>query len=198
MAITYPLSLPTTIGPAQIQFTALNAVAVSQSPFTLAQQVHAYSGQLWQAEVSIPPVKGDLAEAWVAFLISLRGPYGTFYLNDPLNTSPRGTATSMSITGSAGSSSITTTALNGTLKAGDWFSVGTGRNTRLHKVLQDVGAGIGQTVEIYPSLRFGVVNSSTDLTSAKGVFRLSSAETSWSINEVNSYGITFSAQEALL
>jgi len=194
MAITYPLSLPTTIGIAQIDFRAVNAVAISRSPFTFQQQAHVYSGQAWQADITLPPVKGDLAEAWVGFLLALRGQSGTFYLSDPLNTSPRGTATTLSVTGTSGSSSVTAT-INGSLKAGDWFSLGSGTSTRLYKVVQDISSS--GTMEIYPALRSTVSGASADLTEAKGVFRLSSNETSWSINDVNSYGITFGAMEAL-
>ena len=194
MALSYPLTLPTTIGIAQIEFRAVNAVALSQSPFTYQQQVHTYSGQAWQADISLPPVKAGLAEAWVGFLLGLRGQTGTFYLSDPLNTSPRGTATSLSVTGSAGSSSVSAT-LNGSLKAGDWFSLGSGTSTRLYKVVQDISST--GTMEIYPALRASASSTPADLTEAKGAFRLASNETSWSINEINSYGITFGAVEAL-
>ena len=194
MSQSPPKSLPTTIGIAEVEFRAVNAVAVSQSPFTFQQQIHVYSGQAWQADISLPPVKADLAEAWVGFLLSLRGQYGTFYLGDPLNTAPRGTATTLSVTGSAGSSSVTAT-LNGSLKAGDWFSLGSGNSTRLYKVVQDISST--GTMEIYPALRATVSSASADLTEAKGAFRLASNETSWSINDINSYGITFGAVEAL-
>ena len=62
MAISYPLSLPTSIGIAQIELRATNAVAISRSPFTFATQVHAYTGQSWQADVSLPSIRRDLAE----------------------------------------------------------------------------------------------------------------------------------------
>ena len=90
MAIIYPLSLPTATGIAQIEIRAINAVAYSRSPFTFSGQAHAYSGQMWQADVSLPPMKRDNAEQWIAWLISLRGQFGTFLLNDPclLYTSP--------------------------------------------------------------------------------------------------------------
>ena len=194
MALSYPLSLPDTIGIAQIELRATNAVALSSSPFTFQQQVHVYSGQAWSADISLPPVNEELAEAWVGFLLALRGQSGTFYLNDPLNTSPRGTATSLSVTGSPGSSSVSAS-LNGSLKAGDWFSLGSGTSTRLYKVVQDINSS--GTMEIYPALRSAASGTSADLTGAKGVFRLASNETSWSINETNSYGITFGAIEAL-
>lgn len=191
MALSYPLSLPTEVGISQVQFTALSATAVSSSPFTYAQQVQHWGGEMWTAEVTLPPMRASSAEEWVAFLISLRGRYGTFYLNDPLNTSPRGTATTLSITGTTGDSSVSAT-INGTLKAGDWFNTPT---NKLHKVVQDI-ASTG-TMEIFPALREDLVAESCNLSSAKGIFRLSTNETTWSINEMNQYGITFPAMEAI-
>lgn len=194
MAISYPLSLPTTIGIAQIELTAVNAIAVSRSPFTFDSQVHAYSGEMWQADITIPPVHRDLAESWVSFLLSLRGQYGTFLLNDPNCTAPRGTATAATITGSTGDRSVSVT-MTGTLLAGDYIQLGTGSDATLHKVLQDQ-SGTG-TLEIWPALRKDRTAVAADLTSASGVFRLSTNQVSWSVNEVSTYGITFGAMEAI-
>lgn len=194
MAISYPLSLPTHTGIAEIELHAVNAVAYSQSPFTFAGQAHAYSGEMWQADVKLPPMKRADAEQWIAFLMSLRGQYGTFLLNDPAATTTRGTATSATITGSVGDRSVTV-AMTGTLLAGDYFSLGTGTSTRLYKVLQDQsGAG---TLEIWPALRDAASSATADLTSASGTFRLSSNQQSWSVNDASFYGITFGAMEAL-
>ena len=200
MAISYPVALPTNITFASIDLRAVNAVAVSRSPFTFSTQVQNYSGQMWQADASLPPMKRDLAEAWVSTLLSLRGQYGTFYLGDPLNTSVAGLggdATFLSVSGFAGDSTVSILA-DGTINAGTWFSLGTGINKRLYKVLQNVTTS-PSTAEIYPALRFDttLTGGTADLTSAQGVFRLSSNETSWSINEISSYGITLSAVEAL-
>jgi hypothetical protein len=46
-------------------------------------------------------------------------------------------------------------------------------------------------------LRADQSNVAADLTSAAGVFRLSSNQQSWSVNEASIYGITFGAMEAL-
>lgn len=194
MAISYPLSLPTTIGIAKIELTAVNAIAVSRSPFTFDSQVHAYSGEMWQADISIPPVHRDLAESWVSFLLSLRGQYGTFLLNDPVATSPRGTATAATITGSSGDRSVSVT-MTGTLKAGDYIQLGTGTDATLHKVLADQD-GDG-TLEIWPALRKNRSSVAATLSSASGLFRLSTNQVSWSVNEVSTYGITFGAMEAI-
>lgn len=194
MALSYPLSTPTSIGIAQIEFRAVNAVAYSQSPFTFQGQAHVYNGQAWQVDISLPPVRKDLAEDWVAFLLSLRGQYGTFLLGDPNYDGPRGTATTLSVTGSTGDTSVTAT-LNGSLKAGDWFSLGSGTSTRLYKVVQDI-ASTG-TMEIYPALRADASGATADVSTPKGCFRLASNETAWSINEMSAYGISFGAMEAL-
>ena len=194
MAIAYPISTPTSIGIANIELSASNAVAVSRSPFTFSQQVHTYPGQMWSATVSIPPVRKDLAEPWVAFLLSLRGQTGTFLLGDPNNTSPRGTATSATITGTANSASLTVT-MTGTLLAGDYIQLGSAADATLHKVLVDQN-GNG-TLEVWPAIRKDRTAVAAVLTNAKGVFRLSSNNQSWSINDNSAYGIQFECMEAI-
>lgn len=194
MAISYPLSLPTNIGMASIELRAKNTVAVSSSPFTYKQTVYAYDGQMWEADVTLPPMNRDDAESWIAFLMSLKGRYGTFLLNDPSATSVRGTATSATITGSAGDSSVTVT-MSGTLKAGDYIQLGSASDATLHKVLADK-SGSG-TLEIWPKLRKARSSVSADLTSASGVFRLASNETAWSVNDASFYGISFGAAEVV-
>jgi hypothetical protein len=95
MAITYPLNTPTNIGIANITLSAENAVAISQSPFTFQQQVVAHPGQRWAASVSLPPMKRQDAEYWVAFLLSLKGQIGTFLLGDPNCATAQGSATGL-------------------------------------------------------------------------------------------------------
>ena len=194
MAISYPLSLPTHTGVAEIELRTKNAVAYSQSPFTFAGQAHAYSGQTWLADVSLPPMQRADAEQWVAWLVSLRGQFGTFLLGDPLNTSPRGTASSATITGLTGDSSVSVT-MTGTLLAGDYIQLGSAGTATLHKVLQDQ-SGSG-TLEVWPAIRSDHSSASANLSSAQGRFRLSTNEQSWSINNASVYGISFSAMEAI-
>jgi hypothetical protein len=90
--ITYPLSLPSHTGIRSVELRATNAVAYSRSPFTFAGQAFAYPGQMWQADVTLPPMKRADAEQWIAWLVSLRGQLGTFTMGDPLCKTPRGTA----------------------------------------------------------------------------------------------------------
>jgi hypothetical protein len=199
MAISYPVSLPTHTGIAQIELRAVNAVAYSQSPFTFAGQAHAYQGQMWQADVTLPPMKAADAEQWLGFLLSLRGQYGTFLLGDPLRTSLRGTATSCSITGSSGDNTVSATVPSSeTLLAGDYIQLGSAGTATLHKVLVDyTGTGSAADLEIWPAIRTDHTASSATLSNAKGNFRLSTNEQAWSINEASIYGITFGAMEAI-
>jgi hypothetical protein len=75
-----------------MELRATNAVTVERSPFTYASQAQASAGQMWQADVTLPPMTRADAEQWVAWLVSLRGSFGTFLMGDPIGASPRGTA----------------------------------------------------------------------------------------------------------
>lgn len=193
MAITYPLDLPTHTKIQRIELTAINAVALSASPFTLASQAHAYGGERWDAVMTLPPMRRTDAEKWNAFFTALRGRWGTFLLGDTSCTQPRGTASSAIITGSLGARSVSVT-MSGTLLAGDYIQLGTGSDATLHKVLEDQ-SGDG-TLEIWPALRKARSGVSATLTSAQGLFRLVTPP-SWAINSSGIYTAGFSAQEAI-
>lgn len=199
MAISYPRPLLTHTGFESIELRAMNAVAISQSPFTFSTQVQAYQGQMWQADISLPPMPREDAEKWVAWLVSLRGQYGTFLLGDPLGASPRGTATAAVINGSSGDNTVLATVSNGdTLLAGDYIQLGSGSSATLHKVLVDyTGTGSPADLEIWPALRSDKTTASAALTNPQGVFRLNTNEQAWSINNTSFYGITFGAMEAI-
>jgi len=194
MAISYPLTMPTNIGIASIELRTRNAVAVSMSPFTYKQQTHSYDGQMWEADVTLPPMNRDDAESWVAFLMSLKGRAGTFLLYDPSAKTARGTTASATVTGSSGDDSLTVT-MTGTLKAGDYIQLGATSDATLHKVLADQ-SGDG-TLEIWPKLRKDRTAVSAVLASASGVFRLAANETSWSVNNASFFGISFGAVEVV-
>ena len=194
MAITYPLNTPTTIGIEAITLRAVNSVTTSQSPFTYKQQVVDFGGQRWEASVSIPSTRRDLAAEWATLLVALRGPVGTFLLGDPDYATNRGNASSCVVTGSAGDATVSVV-MTGTLKAGDYIQLGTGSSARLHKVLLDqTGNG---NLEIWPSLRSDYSSSSATLTNTKGLFRLKQTASEWSINNASAYGISFEAVEVI-
>lgn len=209
MTITYPLSLPTNKGIANIRIVARNVTASSQSPFTLSLQVHRFSGQAWEADISLPPMQRADAEEWLAFLLKLKGKYGTFLLGDPNGATPRGSAadtpgTPLVAGGSQSGGSLNIdgcpTSATGYLKAGDYIQLGSGSTARLYKVLSDVntdGSGAA-TIDIWPDLRSSPAdNAAVTVSNAKGNFRLSTSNQDWTISQTQAYGITFGAIEAL-
>lgn len=196
MALSYPLAQPTTIGIEQIELRAVNAVAISSSPFTYKQQIVSHGGQRWEASVTIPSVRRDLAGAWKAMLVALKGQTGTFYLGDPDYASPRGTVSACTLTGTAGDETVSVT-MTGTLLAGDYIQLGSTSDgtAKLHQVLQD-RSGSG-SLEIWPKLRNTYSGATVTFNNPKGVFRLRENVTSWSINNASFYGISFEAVEAI-
>ena len=195
MALSYPLATPTTIGIESIELRAVNAVAVSQSPFTYKQQVISHNGQKWEASVNIPSVHRDKAAEWKAMLVGLKGQTGTFLLGDPDYATPQGTVSSCVLSGNAGEDNATVV-MTGTLKAGDYIQLGGGSSAKLHQVLLDQD-GDG-TIQIWPSLRSTYSSATVTFNSPKGVFRLATNMTSWSINNASIYGIAFEAVEAVI
>ena len=92
MTISYPLSLPAVKGIATIRVVARNVTAISRSPFALSAQVYRWSGQAWEADITLPAMQRADAESWLSFLLKLKGRYGTFLLGDPNGATPRGSA----------------------------------------------------------------------------------------------------------
>ncbi len=206
MAITYPLTLPSHTGIRNITLRAVNTVGMSMSPFTYQQQAVAHAGQRWEVDVTLPGMNRADAEQWVAFLVSLRGRFGTFTLGDPVGASPRGSAGGTPLVNGASQIGGTlnidgcTTSQTGWLKAGDYIQLGTEGSATLHKVLADVDSnGSGQVaVDIWPYIRTAPSDNATVVvTNTIGRFRLASDEQNWSIRETALYGITFGGVEAI-
>ena len=210
MAITYPLSTPTTIGIESISLRARNVVALTESPFTLKQQVVQHGGQRWEASVSIPSTRRDKAEEWASFLLSLRGQVGTFLLGDPNAATARGTASTTPGTPvvasamSAGENSVHLSGLpvsqTGYLEIGDYIQLGTGLTATLHKVLERADSDVSgeATFEVWPDVRRTVSLSEVVVVDdAKGLFRIQTSVSDWSINSSSTYGISFEAVEVI-
>lgn len=203
---TYPISFPSHTGVRSIDLRAINAVVYEMSPFTFAGQAQASAGQMWQADVTLPPMNRADAEIWIAWLVSLRGQFGTFNMGDPRSCVPRGVATGTprvngaSQTGEDLNIDGCTANVTGWLKAGDYIQLGAAGTATLHKVLADVNTNAsGQTtLSLWPHIRSAPADNATVVVSdTVGRWRLASNETSWNVNEAAHYGITFSAMEAI-
>lgn len=202
MAETFPLTPPNT-RTARIRLLARNAVAISASPFTFAQQVYRHQGQSWEADITLPKMHREDAEAWVSFLLRLRGQYGTFLLGDPNGATPRGSASVTPGTPLVNGAGQTGDDLlidglpisaTGYLKAGDYIQLGSGATATLHKVLEDVDSdGAGEaTLNLFPGVRTAPAdNAPIIVANCVGNFRLASNETQWDIDSASIYGMTF-------
>jgi len=209
MAESYPLTFPTQTGIAAVEITATDIVSISESPFTLAQQVVRHAGARWSATIRIPPVKRSDSEYWNSFLLRLRGQFGTFLLGDPNAATPRGSAAAAAGTPVVNGASQTgnelaidglPTSAVGYLRAGDYIQLGSAASARLYKVLEDVDTNASgeATLNLWPDLRSSPADGATVVVSgAKGVFRLASNDATWTINNAGFYSISFAAVEAL-
>ena len=206
MAISYPLTLPSHTGIQNITLRAVNTVGMSMSPFTYQQQAVAHAGQRWEVDVTLPAMNRADAEQWVAFLVSLRGRFGTFTLGDPVGASPRGSAGGTPLVNGASQVGGTlnidgcTASQTGWLKAGDYIQLGSAGSATLHKVLADADSnGSGQvSLDIWPYIRTAPSDNATVVvTNTVGRFRLADNEQNWSIRETALYGITFGGIEAI-
>ncbi len=205
MPVSYPLSLPTSPTARSITIRKRSVVGVDASPFSLSAQSYAWSGQLWMAEVQLPPMVRADAEAWLAKLISLNGAEGSFLLGDTANLTPRGVGTGTPLVNGGsqtGYDLVTdgwTISQTGIMKAGDWLQLGSGSTSRLHKLMVDANSnGSGQsTLTIWPKLRSSPAdNAAIKVSSPMGRFMLAQ-DVEWSIDEAKVYGLSFQAVEDL-
>lgn len=177
MPITFPLTLPASPYVEHVMFTPRTIASRQVSKFTGQQQVIVWPGQWWEVEISLLATKGTVAQAFLADLLSLNGPEGTFWLGDPTLTAPQGTlagAWTVNGTQTAGSTTLAVTGGTGVWTKGDWLQVG----NYLHKVMK-VNAG---SVDVFPRLPSAYANGTPIvITNAKGLFSLMSP-VPWSAN----------------
>lgn len=203
--ITYPITLPAAPVQRSITLRPRAAVAVAQSPFSLKQQVYAWSGQAWEGEVELPPMNRATAAPWVAALTSLNQSQGTFLMGERVGRVALGVGTGTPLV--KGGSQVGydlatdgwTAGVSGILKAGDWLSLGSGASTRLHMLMADASSnGSGEaTLTLWPALRTSPAdNDPIDITAPCGVWRLASTF-EFSIDSLMLYGLSFGFVEAL-
>jgi hypothetical protein len=206
---TYPLTFPTNVSPKETTFRLTRIVGVNESIYTATQQVYQYSGEYWQVDIQMPPMRSAIARQFVSFLVSLRGRVGSFYFGDYDAKTALGTAgTSAGTPLVKGANQTGNTLLcdgapnsqTGYLKAGDYIQLGSGATQRLHMVVADSNSdGSGNfTLSIEPALRTSPAdNLAITVANTKGVFRLAIDTIEWNANEASTYGIGFSIREVI-
>lgn len=204
MALSYPLSVVPELVFRSARFRPVNSAAMSQSPFSGAQQVYVHPGEWWTLEIELPPMKTAVAEEVIGWGLGLNGVEGTFLMAPPGNDGVRGTWSGGSPLVNGAGQTGKTLAIDGLVAGrtglrGDWFQLGSGSSTRLHKLTYPFTAnGSGQaTVEFWPRLRSAPAdNAALTIASPLGLWRLAQP-VDWDIGLAKIYGLSFRCIEAL-
>jgi len=196
MAISYPLTIPNQEF-ASMSMRLVRTTGFSESPFTYNQQVYQHSGAQWQAEVTLPPLTYAQAREWEAFFISLRGRRGTFLMGNPLVTAPQGTVSTAVLSGaaSANDTSITVDGMTSgdTILAGDYFQL----DNHLYMAVEDTTFTTSGDIVFEPPLKAAQADDTAlTLANPKGLWRMTSDQFGWNINNASIYGFTFACVEA--
>jgi hypothetical protein len=85
------IDMPTTPNFVRSEFTLTRIIGSTVSPFTGKTKTQEFDGVYWQSEVSLPPMRRDVAVNWQSFLLNLNGSVNTFKFADPDALSNTGT-----------------------------------------------------------------------------------------------------------
>lgn len=209
MALVYPLSPPNG-NFRSVELFGRQAAAVATSPTTYQQQVQRWTGERWEASFSLPRICDRAeAEAWVAFLLGLQGPFRTFRSGTPQSVTTMGTLVAEVVLANgltaAGFSEVPLKGLPAlqanVFRAGDLIEIEIAGHKSLHKVLQDVASAAGgvATIDIFPALRSDVPDDTViTYQNPLGTWRLDEDSLGgFTVDVLEQYGIDFRAIEVL-
>ena len=77
------VTMPSTPNFIRSNFVLRRAVGSVASPYTGKVRTQEYDGVFWEATVSLPPMRRDVAKNWQSFLLELNGPVNHFKFADP-------------------------------------------------------------------------------------------------------------------
>ena len=75
--------MPTTPNFVRSNFSLVRTVGTTVSPFTGKTKTQEFDGVYWTAEVSLPPMRRDVAKNWQSFLLECNGMVNQFKFADP-------------------------------------------------------------------------------------------------------------------
>ncbi len=175
------------------------ASAVATSPFTGTQQVQDWGGRWWVYEIEFSVTQGASARRLSVFLDALAGGVGTFTLRDPSIQNPSGLGSPLvNGAGQTGASLITDGWTGSGLRAGDFFSLGTGTGLRLHRMTADaVPSGGACTLQFVPALRSSPADNAALNVVNPGVLLRPQGVIPTEIGRVDKHAFTITAREAI-
>ena len=77
------VTMPSTPNFIRSNFVLRRAVGSVASPYTGKVRTQEYDGVYWEASVTLPPMRRDVAKNWQSFLLELNGPVNHFKFADP-------------------------------------------------------------------------------------------------------------------
>jgi hypothetical protein len=206
MPVTFPITAPTDPDAKVTTIQPRSAVAMSESPFSFAQQVQEHQGQQWRMVVQLPTMVRVKASEWVAFLTRLNGRAGTFLYAPPTWRIPQGSDLGAPVIAGAGQigTDINTSGWTpnelGVLLRGDFVQFGSSSSARLHMIQDDVDADGGglATLILWPRVRAARPDLEAIVTTNPvGLWRLATNEMEWNVNDAQHFGIAFPAVEVV-
>lgn len=85
------VTMPSTPNFIRSNFVLRRAVGSVASPYTGKVRTQEYDGVYWEATVTLPPMRRDVAKNWQSFLLELNGPVNHFKFADPDALTNQGT-----------------------------------------------------------------------------------------------------------
>jgi hypothetical protein len=194
--------LPLTLVEA-IERRLATAVSAQTSPFTGSQQIQDWGGDWWEVSFDVALTKGRDGRRLSAFFTGLGGLRGWFILRDPSAARPDLAQLDIAVAGAGQTGTVLITsgwAANApALEAGDFFSLNTGQDMRLHQITEDaVADASGQAVlRFTPRLRSAPVDLSPVELAAPGLALRLTQPVPTRISRADSFRFSVTAREAL-
>lgn len=198
-----PTLTPPTVPIASAGFRLIPNNSQFQSDLNRDSQAVALPGDRWSTVITVSNLRGREARAWVAFIASLGGIRGRFWLSPPGCGTTIGTALGSGVvSGSSqtGSSLVTsgwTASQTELLAIGDYFQVG----NELKMVTATAASnGSGQaTIAFTPPLRTSPANGASIVTANPACIMMlaDDQQAAWEVQGAQIYAMTHSCIEAL-
>lgn len=180
----------------------ITTTAVAASPFTGSEEVQDWGGEWWDFGIEMARTSGRDGRRLSAFLAALGGPRGRFLFRDPTIQQPGSTLAPQVAGGFQTGNQLVTVGwppFSTPLLAGDFFSLGTDAQTRLHQLTADVvtdEAGEA-TLAFVPRLRSSPADGTPLEIAAPAVVLRLTAPVPTRIGRAESFLFTLAAREAL-